>query len=345
MVLLLIALLPLLPSALGGLYSLSRSWTGDQFFDGFNWMTFDDPTKGRSNYVDLATARAEGLSYASGDTFTIRVDTYNVVDASSRGRDSVRMHSKETFGDGLLVTDVSHIPTGCAVWPAVWTNSRAGPWPAGGEVDIVEGLYGINENYSNDLFSLHTTAECRMPQNHSRGEGRVGNLDCRGGTGCGVYGRGRKSFGVNFNNQGGGVFVMRRSMTIGFAFWFFSRGDTIPEGLSSGANSLNEADLGPPLANFPNYNCDFPKYFDQHEIIINIALSGGWAGGPPWNGSKCAGDVGWTADNFVDKNPQAFTDAYWDLKGMRWYEESAAAPSTTPRCKRQKRVVESVRAE
>ena len=41
-------------------------------------------------------------------------------------------------GAVMVVLDVSHMPTGCAVWPAFWMNSVLGNWPEQGEVDLIE---------------------------------------------------------------------------------------------------------------------------------------------------------------------------------------------------------------
>lgn len=53
-----------------------------------------------------------------------------------------RAYDVNTRHDGVLaVLDLQHMPEGCATWPAFWTLSAQGPWPHGGEIDIVEGAY------------------------------------------------------------------------------------------------------------------------------------------------------------------------------------------------------------
>ena len=58
--------------------------------------------------------------------------------ASGRGRNSVRISSKEPYTHGLFVLDMEHMPSSqCGSWPAFWT---VGPeWPKKGEIDIIEG--------------------------------------------------------------------------------------------------------------------------------------------------------------------------------------------------------------
>lgn len=71
----------------------------------------------------------------------MRVDSDNVVSPGSRGRDSNRIRSRNAYGDSLIIIDLQHMPEGCGTWPAFWTLSQSGPWPNGGEIDIVEGKY------------------------------------------------------------------------------------------------------------------------------------------------------------------------------------------------------------
>lgn len=90
----------------------------------------------------------------------MRADDMKKVANTSRGRDSIRIHSLAAYDDALFVLDLTHMPEGCSTWPAWWTLSQAGPWPQGGEIDIIEG---VNLNPQN-LASLHTTPNCTMPQ-------------------------------------------------------------------------------------------------------------------------------------------------------------------------------------
>ena len=73
----------------------------------------------------------------------MRADHTNRVRPGSRGRDSIRIHSNKAYGDSVTIIDVEHMPEGCATWPAFWTLSQQGPWPNGGEIDIVEGASAV----------------------------------------------------------------------------------------------------------------------------------------------------------------------------------------------------------
>jgi hypothetical protein len=183
-------------------FLLEDQWVGGDFFQGWNWETEDDPTHGRVNYVSQAEANASRLSYGAfartlllsafgfyiagvfllveNGAFVMRADDWSIVDPSARGRDSVRISSKNAYNEAIFVLDLAHMPAGCATWPAFWTLSQQGPWPNGGEIDIIEGMLlvslvsllddsraytpraGVNLQQANQA-TLHTTPGCQMP--------------------------------------------------------------------------------------------------------------------------------------------------------------------------------------
>ena len=79
------------------------------------------------------------MHIVSYDSFIMRADSYSVVQPGSNGRNSIRIESRAAYGESLVILDLRHMPEGCATWPAFWTKSAAGPWPNGGEIDIIEG--------------------------------------------------------------------------------------------------------------------------------------------------------------------------------------------------------------
>jgi hypothetical protein len=44
------------------IYLLKDEWVGDDFYQGWNWETEDDPTHGRVNYVSQAEAISNNLT-------------------------------------------------------------------------------------------------------------------------------------------------------------------------------------------------------------------------------------------------------------------------------------------
>lgn len=107
-------------------------YDSSNFFDGFNFETFDDYTHGTVDYVTRDAAVSNGLiKYKNGQIY-IGIDNTTIVSAISRGRKSVRITSKRVLnGNNLVLLDLDHMPTtvgnvlpkGCSVWPAFWTVS------------------------------------------------------------------------------------------------------------------------------------------------------------------------------------------------------------------------------
>jgi len=81
------------------------------------------------------------MRLATDHKFFMLPDSKNIVSPESRGRDSIRISSKWAFDESVIIIDLEHMPHGCATWPAFWTLSQEGPWPTGGEVDIIEVIY------------------------------------------------------------------------------------------------------------------------------------------------------------------------------------------------------------
>lgn len=99
------------------IYNLAEDYSGNSFFDKFDFFTGDDPTHGYVNYVDRGNAQAQGLINTDGGHPYIGVDFRR--QASGRGRDSVRLTSKRSYNHMLVVIDVQHMPQGCGTWPAL----------------------------------------------------------------------------------------------------------------------------------------------------------------------------------------------------------------------------------
>ncbi|KAI0799792.1 putative laminarinase [Irpex lacteus] len=277
----------LLPTVFAATYSLSDTYQGSSFLSGFVHEAIADPTHGRVNYVDQATAVAQNLTYAHGNTFIIRADHTTKLSASGPGRNSVRIRSQKTYTTHVAVFDIVHMPQGCATWPAAW-ETDPNNWPNGGEVDI-----------SPNLVSLHTSANCNMPSSRTMtGSATVNNCDVNtdGNSGCGVKAPATNSYGPLFNSNGGGFYAMERTSSF-LKVWFWPRNaGNIPNDLKSGASSINTGNWGTPTAYFPNTSCDIASHFDANNIIINLTLY------------------------FVNNNPSAFTNAYWQFNAVRVYQ-------------------------
>jgi hypothetical protein len=61
--------------------------------------------------VTESVARSEGLASVVDGKVIMRANSD--AQASGRGRDSVRISSKDEWADGVYILDVNHIPVGC----------------------------------------------------------------------------------------------------------------------------------------------------------------------------------------------------------------------------------------
>ncbi|EIM80617.1 2 beta-glucan [Stereum hirsutum FP-91666 SS1] len=298
--------------ALAATYSNTDTFEGNSFFTGFSFQAIADPTNGRVNYVSESTAQSLGLATVSGSNFILRADDTTTLSASGPGRNSFRIQSNNAYGTHVTVFNVAHMPQGCGTWPALW---EVGPnWPNGGEVDIVEG---VNDQVPNQS-TLHTSSGCTMPSSRSE-TGNIVGTDCvaadAGNAGCGVQMADANSYGPPFNSNGGGFYAMERTSSF-IKVWFWARDDgSVPSDVSSGASSVDTDNWGTPDAYFPNTDCDIASHFADSNIIINLTFCGDWAGAVYAN-SGCPS----TCDDYVDNNPSAFNNAYFEFPWVKVYE-------------------------
>ncbi|KIP10918.1 glycoside hydrolase family 16 protein [Phlebiopsis gigantea 11061_1 CR5-6] len=309
-------------------FVLQDKFVGNDFYSGFQFETDDDPTHGRVNYVDMHTAINNNLTQATDDKFFMRADATKTLGPNDRGRDSVRISSWNAYAEAVIVLDVQHMPEGCATWPAFWTLSQKGPWPNGGEIDIVEG---VNLQSAN-LASLHTNPYCTMPQQRFQSGATVStNCDANANfnQGCGTKFADGFSYGTLFNSVGGGWFVMARTRTEGVRVWFWRRNDpTVPPAVAQppspgfgsalfggGAVITPDPTWGMPAAAFPAGDfCDYDGHFDPHIMVFDLTFCGDWAGADFPN-SGCGGDC----NDLVNNHPEEFDNAYWEINSLLVY--------------------------
>ncbi|KAI0825225.1 concanavalin A-like lectin/glucanase domain-containing protein [Trametes gibbosa] len=315
------------PSGSASPWKIAQNYQGNSFFDGWVFQnSIDDTTHGVAQYIDQGTAQSANLiEINSAGNAVMRVETTGTV---SGYRKSIRITTQYSYTGGLIVLDAVHMPTGCGTWPAFWSN---GPnWPAGGEIDMVEGV----NDYTNNQVTLHTAPGCSMPSSDPNALGISGSLigttDCAAAdtsnAGCGVRASESNSYGAPFNSMGGGVYATLWDED-GIKTWFFPR-NSIPSDLSSGAPQPTT--WGTPMAAFAASSCDPFKYFYQHTAIFDTTLCGDWGGavwgaaGVPGQDQSCAQRTGVaTCQDFVLNNGGSFDEAYWEVKSVKIYQKSS----------------------
>ncbi|KAG8924549.1 hypothetical protein FRC01_011360 [Tulasnella sp. 417] len=327
-------------------YRVQDRYEGDNFFDGFGFDSFPDPTHGNVNYLKSSDAFDRGLAYVDRDGLAVmKVDNTNTVPTGGN-RDSVRITSKNSYTAGLIVLDVDTMPFGCGVWPAFWTVGDS--WPNGGEIDILENV----GNAVHAQYTLHTAPGCQLDTSFVKANTRkhrrrsvvhsmivndreakhaardnangfsgmaftgtilTSNCDAtiNSNTGCGIRDPNPESYGSALNENGGGVFATLLDEN-GVAVWFFPR-DSIPDDLSS--QSPQPETWGSPKAFWSSSQCPTKSFFGAQKIVINTTLCGDWAGSAYSSDSSCPGTC---AERVAD--PKNFDTAQWKIRSVTVYQ-------------------------
>jgi hypothetical protein len=304
-------------------FRLAQSYSGQSFFQGWDFFTGSDPTNGNVQFVNQQTATSSNLtSINSAGNAVMRVDDTAQV---SGNRNSVRIQTQFTFTGGLVIMDSVHMPTGCGTWPAFWTNGAN--WPVTGEIDIVEGV----NDYTNDQVTIHANTGCQLPTSNITALGISGSVisgtNCAAlqtnNEGCGVRAVQTNSFGQPFNANGGGVYAMLWDNS-GVSVWFFPR-QNIPSDIT--AKAPVPSGWGTPIASVPASGCNPFQFFQGHSAIFDTTLCGDWAGsvwtatGVPGQDQSCAQRTGVaTCQQFVQQNGSALSEAYWEVKSVDIYQ-------------------------
>lgn len=109
-------------------YLLDTSYSGNDFFNLWNFFTDSDPTHGFVSYQSQANAAAQGLISAANGVAYLGVDYSTTLSStSSVGRNSVRITSQKAWTHGLFVADIAHQPGSiCGTWPACKSDGILG---------------------------------------------------------------------------------------------------------------------------------------------------------------------------------------------------------------------------
>ncbi|PWN40968.1 hypothetical protein IE81DRAFT_325058 [Ceraceosorus guamensis] len=302
-------------------WGLTTKITPNTWSQNFNFYSGPDNfTNGLVVYQSEAAAKNMGIAGVVNGEYRMAVSTQAV---ALEGRPSVRVESKQRFGDGVYVLNVSHVPTGCSTWPAFWTTTTEenGKWPIGGEIDILENA---NDEFTSNLVSLHTKSDCQIPAKISGQTGSVDYTTCsvyvNNNSGCRVRmnGGSAPTWGASFNRAKGGFFAMARSFGStgkGVRVWYWPRGSE-PADLKASSKTVNPDAWGKPAAWF-NIANSCRSDFGPHKIVFDITLGGDWAFNT-YVSSGCAAKYGnRPITDQVAYNGTSYNKAYWSVGGVR----------------------------
>ncbi|KAB5591391.1 hypothetical protein CTheo_5182 [Ceratobasidium theobromae] len=310
-------------------YTIAQNHSGANFFDGWVFTEgIDASTVGNVLFQSQAAALQQKLAYVADNGHAIiKVDNTTVGTGDTYGRASIKINSTASFGKGsLVIMDAYHLPYGCSVWPAYWSQgSPADSWPQFGEIDIIENVNMATVNQ----MALHTTQGCTLASS-TQVTGKIVSTDCfnqtNGNQGCIVQGASAASYGAgdaSTVSAGGGVYALEWSSEgNGIRIWFFQRG-SIPDDVA-GANP-NPSSWGTPTAAWPESSCNSSQFFGAQTLILDITLCGNFAGAASTFQATCSG----VCTDLI-KTPTNYNNAYFDIAYLRVFSDGTAGSNSGP---------------
>lgn len=309
-------------------YFLDTSYAGEALLSGFNWFDGVDPSHGFVDYQSRQNAEQMGLYSIDDSSGVVRigVDSTHQYSLLDRGRPSIRIESKETYEHGLFIADFLHMPpSNCGLWPAFWTYGDN--WPYDGEIDIIEG---VNTAHTN-IISAHTSDGCTQDESiNGLYSGHQLSTQCAVGTdniGCGFNPSPEdvSSYGDGFNAAHGGVYAMEWNGE-NIRIWHFPRG-YIPRDIEN--KEPDPESWGQPVAIFGGPSCDVDTYFKNMRLVLNINFCGDY-GNAVWGKTDTCNQFAPTCAEYVAQNPEAFTNAFWDVRYIDAYQFRAGDRNPQP---------------
>ena len=242
------------------------------------------------------------------------------------GRNSVRIEGKHEYDNGLFIATFNHFPKPvCGAWPAFWMY---GPnWAHDGEVDIYEGFNLAEKNH----ITAHTETtpgqgQCKLDQANFAGTletsncnieaaGQFPNEGCRVGENSNLWG-----------NSQGGVYALQWEKDF-IKVWSWGR-NSAPADVTSGAPK--PSNWGKPHWAVVKPSCDVQNNFRKMKLVIDITFCGDAADNiGNWDNSVCGQTLKTTCKNYVQNNPTAFQDTYWEIKDIKVYSDRPASSTST----------------
>ncbi|KAF8073512.1 glycoside hydrolase family 16 protein [Lyophyllum atratum] len=310
--------LPLFTPATATSYDIVKEYAGSTFFNDWTFYNnFDNLTNGDTIFVSASVAASAKLAFVDPATnhAIIKVDNTSIVPFNEK-RNTVRISTNDRYGLGSVwVADMLHIPYGCSVWPAWW--SQAPDWPIGGEIDTLEGV----NLQTNNRMGLHTEPGCTVVNPSQASTSTQLSADCsdlaNNNQGCIVTDGNTASYGQGFAAAGGGVWVTEFASS-GISIWFYPRAN-VPSSITSNATAIDTSTLGTPVGNWPTTGCKMEQFFEPQNLIFDITLCGDFAGAPVIFNQTCSGVC---YNDYVLGNGSNYANAYFEVASVRIYSSN-----------------------
>jgi hypothetical protein len=343
-------------------YTLTDDLSYENFFSAFDFFHGPDPTNGFVQFQDLPSSIDQNLIGYLEDTQSVFMGV-DYVNKDPKGRASVRLESKKTWDQGLMIADIRHMPSSiCSTWPALWLigsdlkTGKMDQWPEFGEIDILEGV----NDYDSNSITLHTSKGCVVDNSTSGSMGQAGNNNLDASftglmtTGdCDVNADGQgKNVGCSIHapktmssaqmaadsssktatphpsygtafNAAGGGVYATEWTPTSISVWFIPRSSPLYTTHFTNTTIPDPSQWGTPMAHFSGSGCEFDAHFQNLKVLFDTTFCGEWAG-KEWDKS-CAKKTGVaTCEAYVRDNPDVFKEAFWEIAGLKMYQKDVA---------------------
>jgi hypothetical protein len=175
-------------------------------------------------------------------------------------------------------------------------------------------------------MTLHTSSDCQIPStSDSLVQAVTDNCDvaANGNEGCSFHSPNSNTYGSQFNSQGGGTYATEWTSQ-GVSIWFWPAGSAPSDALGS---SPDPSSWGTPVSTWGGSGCDWDSHLTDHNLVFDTTFCGSWAGNAFQ--SCAAANGGQTCNAFVQNNPAAFKEAYWQINALKVYQDNGSG-STSP---------------
>ncbi|KAF1731227.1 putative endo-1,3(4)-beta-glucanase [Beauveria bassiana] len=342
----LVAGLAVVDRATAAKYSLSQTYDSSNFLTEFHFRERGtipgqpDDNWSWVNYQNVEDAQKKGLVSVKNNKVYLGVDFETKLENNDNGprRDTLRVQSKWSFREGLVITRFYHMPkTVCGAWPAYWTLGE--DWPNNGEIDMYEGWnlntvnkpalhVGTEDRVGRCLLDSSAQAEIVSANCDNKFEDRVRAWE---GQGCQVE---EVNDGIWASEDGGIQALEWTKDAIKLYTWQIGKA---PKNIDSDAPDTSS--WGKPSVQVSSSGCDLSRAFGNQTILFTLPFCGNPVGKKQFWSELRADSKGQvngkiedtceiitgakTCVQYVAENPEAFKEFYFGINDVRYFVQDA----------------------
>ncbi|EJP61245.1 Concanavalin A-like lectin/glucanase [Beauveria bassiana ARSEF 2860] len=316
-------------------YTLSKTYDASNFLDEFDFHTADtNPWASNdyfafTTYLNKADAVSKGLVSVQDGKIYLGVD-YNTRTYGAGYRNSLRVQSKNSFKQGLVITRFSHLPKPvCGGWPFFGTLGT-GRHPENSEIGMYEGWHLSPVNKVALYGGPESTGQCVLDQSAHTAGLVSSNCDHEF-----QYGYDRWKYqsclpeetqnGIWGSSKGGIQALEWTSDAIRLYNWPIGAAPS-----NIGSSNPDTSSWGTPSAQFKGPGCDTQAFSNQTLQFRFLFCSSVNAASSAWSNLPADGKNGPTCKEitgaaqcivYVGPNPQEFKDFYFGVEDIRIFDQ------------------------